>query len=106
MTYYNGNPYAGPTESAPLDAWAHDGCLPADQFETVMLPDFTTGHTDPGTGYYTWDKVPHTQQLWPWHWSPIYGAANPCHYCGAPTEERTERGTWRATAPAVREVTA
>lgn len=84
MTYYNGNPYAGPTESAPLDKFAHDACLPADQLETVMLADFGTGRTDPATGYRVYDMVPSTSQRWPWHWSPLWGAPEPCYVCSLP----------------------
>lgn len=86
MTYFNGNPYAGPTQDAPLDKWAHDECLPADQFSTVMLDDFTTGRTDPTTGYRVYDPVPHVHQNWPWHWAPVWGAPRPCAYCTAPVK--------------------
>jgi hypothetical protein len=83
MTYYNGNPYAGPTESAPLDQWAHDSCLPAELFEKHTWRD----------GSVTW------QQAWPWHWSPIYGAVRTCAFCGQPTEHEEPPGTWRPLAP-------
>jgi hypothetical protein len=84
MTYYNGCAYAGPTEAAPLDKWAHDECLPADQLSTVMLADFATGRTDPATGYRVYDMIPHTRQVEPWHWSPVWGAPQPCYVCGKP----------------------
>jgi hypothetical protein len=84
MTYVNGNVMAGPTPSAPLDKWAHDDCLPADQLETFMLDDFSTRRTDPVTGFAVYDKVPHVHQNWPWHWHPVYGGAHPCYVCGKP----------------------
>jgi hypothetical protein len=68
MTYVNGNVHAGPTESAPLDKWAHDECLPAEMF----------GHVTMGNGDV------HTAQKWPWHWHPLYGAPEPCYACGKP----------------------
>jgi hypothetical protein len=68
MTYYNGNPYVGPTPDAPLDRFAHDDCLPEDQFELLPINGVPT--------------VRH--QRWPWHWSPVWGAPEPCHYCGKP----------------------
>ena len=86
MTYYNGNPYAGPTEGAPLDKWAHDDCLPADQFTTVTLDDFATGRDCPATGFRDYDQVPHVHQKWPWHWSPVWGAPEPCYVCGQPVK--------------------
>lgn len=86
MTYVNGNVYAGPTESAPLDKFAHDDCLPADQFTVTALSDYTTGRTDPVTGYRVYDTVPHVQQNWPWHWFPVYGAPEPCYVCGLPVK--------------------
>jgi hypothetical protein len=73
MTYYNGH---------PADKFAHDECLPANQFETVMLDDFSTGRTDPVTGYRVYDKVPHVHQIWPWHWVPVWGALKLCYVCG------------------------
>lgn len=82
MTYCNGNPYAGPTPSAPLDKVAHDGCLPADLFTVTMIDDFTTGRTDPKTGFRVYDKVEHRQQAWPWHWAPLQGRPDACFYCG------------------------
>lgn len=84
MTYYNGNPYVGPTAAAPLDRFAHDACLPADQFTTVMLDDFSTGQTDPATGYRVYAKTAHRHQVEPWHWSPVWGAPEPCYVCGEP----------------------
>jgi hypothetical protein len=87
VTYINGNVYAGPTESAPLDKHAHDGCLPEDQFTVTMLDDFTTGRTDPVTGFRVYDKVPHRHQNWPWHWWPdtMMGPVDAlCCYCGRP----------------------
>lgn len=84
MTYYNGNPQDGPAEGAPLDKVAHDECLPADQFGTVMLDDFTTGRTDPVTGYRVYDQVPHRHQVWPWHWAPVWGQPVPCYVCSRP----------------------
>lgn len=101
MTYYNGDTYAGPTASAPLDEWAHDSCLPADQFTVTMLDDFTTGHTDPVTGYRVYGKTEHRHQVWPWHWAPVYGAAKPCAFCGQPTEHEVSPGAWRPLAPVV-----
>jgi hypothetical protein len=86
MTYYNGNPYEGPTADAPLDRFAHDACLPDSEFTTYMLADLDTGHIDPETGFTTWDKVPHRQQNWPWHWSPVWGAPEPCYVCGRPVK--------------------
>jgi hypothetical protein len=86
MTYINGNVYAGPTESAPLDKFAHDACLPAEEFTTAMLDDFTTGRTDPVTGYRVYDKTPHVHHNWPWHWHPAYGAPEPCYVCGLPVK--------------------
>jgi len=86
VTYVNGNVYAGPTASAPLDKFAHDGCLPAECFTTVMLDDFTTGRTDPVTGYRVYDKTAHVHQEWPWHWHPVYGAPEPCYVCGKPVK--------------------
>jgi hypothetical protein len=69
MTYLNGDVYAGPTASAPLDKYAHDDCLPADQLETV-----TMGNGDS-----------HVAQRWPWHWHPSpTGFTNPCYVCGKP----------------------
>lgn len=63
MTYYNANVYvATPT------LFAHDDCLPDDQFTT---------HTF-GNG----DTL--RQQVSPWNWSPIYGAPKPCYVCGQP----------------------
>jgi hypothetical protein len=53
VTYYNGNPNAGPTPSAPLGKFAHDDCLPEDQFEMLPINGVPT--------------VRH--QVWPWHWS-------------------------------------
>lgn len=82
MTYVNGNPQTGPTPGAPLDRFAHDDCLPADQFTTTMLDDFSTGRTGPATGYRVYDRVPHKHQNWPWHWFPVWGAPKPCAYCG------------------------
>lgn len=82
MTYYNGNPHAGPTLTAPLDKFAHDGCLPESEFEVVMLDDFTTGRTNPATGFRVYDKVAHRHQRWPWHWSPVWGAPKSCYVCG------------------------
>lgn len=81
MTYYNANVYVeSPTE------FAHDDCLPDDQFDTVMLDDFTTGRNDPVTGYRVYDRVPHRQQKSPWNWAPIYGVPHTCKYCGKPAE--------------------
>jgi hypothetical protein len=68
MTYVNGNVYAGPTASAPLDKFAHDACLPASELETVIMSNGDA----------------HTAQRWPWHWWPAYGAPEPCYVCGAP----------------------
>lgn len=99
MTYYNGNPYHGPTPDAPLDKWAHDGCLPDSEFNVTMLDDFTTGRDDPVTGFRVYDKIPHRHQRFPWHWDRIYGEANPCAYCGAPTERETRPGVWEPTEP-------
>jgi hypothetical protein len=69
MTYYNGNPYASPTVAAPLDKFAHDDCLPADQFEPVVINGAATGER---------------QQRSPWHWSPVWGAPEPCYVCTRP----------------------
>jgi hypothetical protein len=69
MTYVNGNVYAGATESAPLDKFAHDDCLPASEFEPVIINGQPTGET---------------HQSWPWHWHPVYGAPEPCYVCGKP----------------------
>lgn len=85
MTYYNGNPYAGPTPDAPLDKVAHDECLPADQFTTTMLADLSQRITNPD-GTVGWIMVPHIQQNWPWHWSPIWGRPRPCYVCGLDVE--------------------
>lgn len=71
MTYLNGNVYAGPTESAPLDKFAHDDCLPADQYEQVIVNGVPTGER---------------QQRSPWHWWPVYGAPEPCYVCGLPVK--------------------
>lgn len=84
MTYYNGNPYVGPTPTAPLNLFAHDDCLPDSEFTVTMLDDFTTGRTDPQTGYRVYDKIPHRHQNWPWHWSLAWGAPEPCYVCGNP----------------------
>lgn len=86
MTYYNGNPYDSPTELAPLDRFAHDDCLPGSEFTTVMLDDFTAGRTDPVTGCRVYDQVPHRHQREPWHWSPVWGAPEPCYVCGRPVK--------------------
>jgi hypothetical protein len=99
MTYYNGNPYNGPTPTAPLNKWAHDACLPDDQFTTVMLADFTTGRVDTATGFTVYDKIPDRHQNWPWHWSTVYGAVKPCAYCGGPVEVETGPGIFRPLAP-------
>lgn len=87
MTYWNGNVYTGPTESAPLDKWAHDACLPADQFEE-----------------HTWRDGDVTRhQVWPWHWARTYGAANPCYVCGRPTEAEVAPGIWAVVPPGLTE---
>jgi hypothetical protein len=80
MTYYRGNIYTDPATAG----FAHDDCLPDDQFTTTMLADFSTGRIDPVTGYTVYDKVPFVHQNWPWHWNRIYGAPEPCDYCGQP----------------------
>jgi hypothetical protein len=79
VTYYDANVYV-----ATPDKFAHDECLPDDQFDTVMIDDFTTGYNDPVTGYRKYQQVPHRHQKEPWNWSPIYGAPKPCAYCGKP----------------------
>lgn len=86
MTYFNGNPYKGPTQDAPLDKWAHDECLPEDQFTVTMLIVNGTAHINPETGFTEWDKEPHRHQNWPWHWAPVWGSPKPCHYCGKPVD--------------------
>jgi hypothetical protein len=86
MTYFNGNVYTGPAPGAPGDKFAHDACLPGDQFTTVMLDDFTTGRTDPLTGYRVYDQVPHRHQNQPWSWHPAWGAPEPCYVCGQPVK--------------------
>lgn len=59
MTYVNGNVYAGPTKSAPLDKYAHDYCLPATEYEPAIINSRDTGER---------------HQRWPWHWHPApYG---------------------------------
>lgn len=68
MTYYNGDPYLGPTPDAPLDKFAHDECLPEDQFRTHTFRDGDTLR----------------QQVRPWHWDRVWGAPEPCCYCGKP----------------------
>ena len=68
MTYYNGNPYYPPTDHAPLDKFAHDDCLPDDQF---TVHKFANGDTL-------------RQQVSPWSWSPIWGAPEPCYVCSLP----------------------
>ena len=79
MTYYNANVHVkSPTE------FAHDDCLPDSEFTITMIDDFTTGRTDPVTGYHVFDQVPHRHQNYPWHWSPVYGAPHPCKYCNEP----------------------
>lgn len=60
MTYFNGNPYAD-----EITKWAHNDCLPADQFEEMPLGGGET----------------HRVQIHPWHWAPIWGAPMPCNYC-------------------------
>lgn len=68
MTYYNGNPYFPPTPTAPLDKFAHDDCLPESEFTVHTFSDDDTVR----------------QQNSPWSWSPVWGAPEPCHYCGNP----------------------
>ena len=65
MTYYNANVYvASPTE------FAHDDCLPEDQFTYHTMRD----------GYV------HKHQIAPWNWAPFYGRPEPCKYCGKPVK--------------------
>lgn len=85
MTYYNGNPYIGPTQTAPLDKFAHDECLPDDQFVTMLLPDFTQPYTSQN-GNVTWVLIAERQQKWPWRWEPVYGSPEPCCICGKPVK--------------------
>lgn len=47
--------------------FAHDECLPDDQFEIV------------GSA-----RNPLRTQRPPWCWDVRYGAPEPCHYCGKP----------------------
>lgn len=75
MTYYNGNPYAGPTPTAPLDKFAHDECLPDDQFDPIVINGKTKDENGEPYG---------RQQKSPWSWSPTWGAPEPCAYCGKP----------------------
>jgi hypothetical protein len=70
MTYVNGNVYEGPTSSAPLDRYAHDSCLPAAEYELVVINGRDTGER---------------HQRWPWHWHPSpTGFTDPCHFCRRP----------------------
>jgi hypothetical protein len=64
MTFYNANVYV-----ADPDKWAHDDCLPDDQFEPVIINGQDTGER---------------QQKSPWNWSPVYGAPKSCYICGKP----------------------
>lgn len=75
MTYYNGNPYYPPTETAPLDKFAHDDCLPDELFDPIVI----NGKTEDENG------EPHgRQQKHPWSWSPVWGAPEPCYACHEP----------------------
>jgi hypothetical protein len=70
MTYYNGNPYMPESETNPLDRFAHDGCLPESEFELLPINGVPTVR----------------MQRAPWSWSPVWGAPEPCAYCGRPVK--------------------
>lgn len=89
MTYHT-------RETSPR--FAHDSCLPDDLFEVTLLDDFTTGRTDPDTGFRVYDKVEHRHQKQPWCWDRVYGCGGTCEFCGGPVETQ-EQGIWRPAAP-------
>lgn len=65
VTYYNANVYRDePTQ------FAHDECLPDSEFKTTTLSNGDV----------------HRQQRSPWNWAPVYGAPEPCSYCGRPVK--------------------
>ena len=71
MTYYRGNVYTDPSTAG----FAHDECLPDDEFDPIIINGQTTDEYGEPHG---------RQQKSPWNWSPVYGAPEPCDYCGKP----------------------
>jgi len=59
--------------SAPRQ-FAHDECLPPEQFDITPLHDHRTGEL----------VELHRHQKPPWCWVPAYGAPKPCAFCGRP----------------------
>lgn len=78
MTYYNFSAYDAEIPAGGK-RFAHDDCLPADQFTT--------------------DRHGCRQQVMPWRWDRIYGVARECAYCGGLTEAQNERGNWQPLHP-------
>jgi hypothetical protein len=60
VTYFNANVYCeSPT------AWAHDDCLPDEEFEYLPVRD----------GFLRYQRDP-------WNWAPVYGGEHSCKFCG------------------------